>query len=128
MSFPSDEGCPKGGVGLLLDVAPLGLLYPERSRGVHIYSGFSSRLRSTNSFSRGLHPERSRRFIYTAGSRLGFARRTVSAEVCTPSGAEGSYIQLVLVSASLDEQLMNEAEDCTPSEAEELFLISSIFH
>ncbi len=33
-SFPSDEGSPKAGVGLLLDVAPLGLLHPEWSRGV----------------------------------------------------------------------------------------------
>ena len=32
------------------DAAPMGLLYPERSRGVGLYTGFSSRLRSTNSF------------------------------------------------------------------------------
>jgi hypothetical protein len=31
------------------DAAPMGLLYPERSRGVGPYTGFSSRLRSTNS-------------------------------------------------------------------------------
>ena len=47
------------------------------SWGVGIHIRLSSRLRSTNSFSRGLHPERSQRFVYTAGSRLGFARRTV---------------------------------------------------
>ena len=67
-------------------------------------------------------------------SRLGFARRTVDersresapraeprictpsgAENCTPSGAEGyAYIYQFLVSASLDEHVLSEAEELYP--------------
>ena len=45
---------------------------------VHIYSRFSSRLRSTNSFSRGLYPERSR--VSTERSRVYPERSRVSTE------------------------------------------------
>jgi hypothetical protein len=60
LGFARNSG--RGGTVTII-IAPLVLLYPERSRGVGIYTG-------------------------------------------------------VLVSASLDEQFMSEAEVCTPSEAE----------
>ena len=43
-------------------------------------------------------------YIYTSDSRLGFARRAVSAEVCTPSEAEGNRMN-----ERIEEWIMNES-------------------